>query len=498
MTALAIVFACSGEEPAEQPSAPDEDLSGYDLTKFFFSNSISTDIDRNTGIITVKMPYGSKLSGLKAHFTVADGADVFVDGVQQVSGITENNFSMPVKYKVRYNGLENIYTVAIGYSSIPVLYISTALDITSKEVWVEGGTLYMVNAGENNAIYESTSVRGRGNYTWNRPKKPYAIKLSKKAKVLGMPEHKRWVLLANYIDPSALRNAAAFEIARKAEGLAWTPSGHFVDVVLNGVFRGNYYLCEQVRVNKYRVNITEMTSTDLDDVSITGGYLCELDVNFDEVNRFRTKYGKDGDNKTGMPVMIKNPDEDVLQPAQFTYIKNYFYSLEELLYADDFPADGKYREMLDINSFIDWWLVTEIIQNREAMWPKSAFMYKDRGGKLCAGPVWDSDWNTFRENSKDWRINEAIYYGILFKDPYFVSTVKSRWARLKTNLADITKDISAIAAENKASVEYNNTIWPVISGINDFAGLSYDNNVAAINKSITDRIAWMDSAINGM
>lgn len=130
-------------------------------------------------------------------------------------------------------------------------------------------------------------------------KKPCAFKLSSRRQALGMAKHKRRVLLANCFDRSLIRNAVVFELGRETS-LEWTPRGEYVDLVLNGVLLGNYYLCEQIKVDKNRVNITEMSSSDVDGESVTGGYLLEYDVNYDEVNKFKTAV-------KNYPVNIKEP-----------------------------------------------------------------------------------------------------------------------------------------------------------------------------------------------
>ena len=121
-------------------------------------------------------------------------------------------------------------------TGLPVVYIDTpeAQPITSKEIWMEGVNLLIFNADGSLDYEGSTQMKGRGNSTWTQfPKKPYALKLDKKAKILGMPSHKRWCLLANWMDRTLIRNAVAFEISRRTE-LAWTPNGFFVELVLNG------------------------------------------------------------------------------------------------------------------------------------------------------------------------------------------------------------------------------------------------------------------------
>ena len=131
-------------------------------------------------------------------------------------------------------------------TSLPKVYITTpnGVGITSKEDWLKDGNIRIVDENGDEVLNASSSFKGRGNSTWTYPKKPYAIKLDKKAEVLGMPKHKRWVLLANWKDRTLMRNAVAFEMARVC--MDWTPRGRFVELYLNGIHQGNYYLCVNI------------------------------------------------------------------------------------------------------------------------------------------------------------------------------------------------------------------------------------------------------------
>ena len=139
-----------------------------------------------------------------------------------------------------------------------------------------------------------------------------------------MPKHKRWVLLANYLDRTLLRNHVAFHIAMLTD-LEWTPRGQHVELILNGEYRGNYYLCEQIKVDENRVNIHEMESSDIEGEALTGGYLMELDNHYDEVNKFKSQIRE-------LPYMFKEPDEDVLTAEQFAYMQDYVNDFENALY----------------------------------------------------------------------------------------------------------------------------------------------------------------------
>lgn len=409
--------------------------------------------------------------------------DTFRDKVALVL-TTKDRSGNPVQYS------SEIFEITSEGFELPVLYLTTpgGQNITSKENWMADCVIEIVTPNEDDDIYLSNvSLRGRGNSTWGYPKKPYAIKLDKKSEVLGMPAHKRWVLLANWMDKTLLRNSVAFEIARKT-GLEWTPRGTFVEVVLNGAHLGNYYLCEQIKVDKNRVNVAELKETDTEEPAITGGYLVELDTYYDEVNKFRSIH-------KNLPVNFKEPDEDVLNSQQMNWFSNYFNRIEDILYG---AGEGSYQDYIDVNSFIDWWLVHELTYNTEPNHPKSSYMHKDRNGKLKAGPVWDFDWATFIPNIDNFRVNNAIWYDKLFEDPAFVETVKQRWNTLKPGFQTIIPFIDEQAAYIRQSAIVNANMWPINQDINGDEKMSFDAAVNRIREAYEGRINTLDRLIGDL
>jgi hypothetical protein len=296
-----------------------------------------------------------------------------------------------------------------------------------------------------------------------------------------MPKHKRWVLLANWMDRTIMRNRISFAIAMKT-GLAWTPRGEFVELILNGQHKGNYYLCEHIKVDENRVNVDE-----LEDDKTDSGYIMELDSYFDEVNKFRSQY-------YNLPYMFKDPDE--VNSAQFTFLQNYVNTLEYALYNSTKFASREYTQYMDVDSFIDWWLVHELTGNEEPKHPKSSYMHKDAGGKLTMGPVWDFDWETFTDNLK-FRIPDCMYYGRLFEDPEFKALTKERWNSLKANFETIPDFIEAQAEYIKNSEAMNFEMWPNVGyNINKDTHLSFDEAILKMQEFYLAKLNWMDSEIN--
>ena len=467
---------------------------------------------------TVTATKTSPIQEVKLKNLTLDGDNQVLDAYVVMKAIDLTNNTLTVKI---YDNAGNIYVIDRGLggrvfeagaiyhatreaslssesTGLPVVFINTPnnVAITSKDVWKEGTSITILNPdGSVDYEAEDLSIRGRGNSTWGYPKKPYALKLGSKSKVLGMKKHKRWVLLANWMDRTDMRNDIAFQIAKQTN-LAWTPNGKFVEVILNGVHQGNYYLCEQIKVDENRLNITKMTETDIDGDAITGGYLMEMDVLYDEVNKFYS-------GTKNLPYMFKEPDEEVLQPEQLSYFENYINTMESYLYADNWLDNREYADYMDIGSFVDWWFVYELTMNGEPGHPKSSYVHKDRLGKLKAGPVWDFDWHTFiPSEASSYTIKNAIYYSRLFNDPIFVSEIQTRWALYKSNFDAIPDYIRAVAAQIKKSNEIDYIMWPLTAHgygvINGDQDMSFDDAVDRLINAYTAKLHWLDQQINNM
>lgn len=446
----------------------------------------------------LKFTYGTAMKTKVVNFEVSEGSTVSVDGKQLTSGSSSVSFDRPINLVVSNGGKapDRKYVIYPHFSSVPVLYLQSPRSISSKTVWVENCTMQIGNAGEFNIDLDKVQLRGRGNSTWGYPKKPYAIKLDSRTKIMGMPKHKRWVLLANWLDKTVMRNALAFEVARTLGGMAWTPSGTWVDVVLNGQYIGNYYLCEQIRIDKNRVNIDELTTSQVSGEALTGGYLMEVDTYFDEPYRFRSAV-------KGLPFNLKSPDENV-PGAQINYITNYVGKIEDILYKKSDIGKGDIWNHIDMDSFIDWWIVNEVARNWEPNHPKSSYMHKARSGLMYAGPVWDFDWATFQTQQTEYTngpliIKGAIWYDRLFQYPEFVARVKERWAKCKPLLEAIpTEFIDVNADKIRESAEANSNLWPISSGVNTDYRMSFTAAVAAMRSFYINRIAEMDRAIKAL
>ena len=465
------------------------EFSGYSISSLAFlkkdnPTALITDfnLSLNSSHITLTSPYITSPE-LALSFKT-DAAKVLVGDVEQISGKTINDFSKPVTYSfVSALGEVQKYTIQVKHSGLPVVVINTpgGAEIPPKtEDWLADATLTIYNTDATIGYAGTTGIRGRGNSTWKYPKKPYALKLDSKAEILGMPKHKRWVLLANWLDRTLLRNHVSFRIAMQTD-LAWTPRGEFVEVVLNGRHIGNYYLCEHIKVDKNRVDIHELEETDVD-----GGFMMEIDTYYDEPFKFKSA-------KRQFPYMFKDPDE--VNDAQFAFMRDFIGNLEGALYDKSRFAAREYADYLDVDSFVDWWITYELTGNTETKHPKSTYVYKDKGGKLKAGPVWDFDWKTYRLNNEEWVTKNHLYYDVLFTDPVFVAAVKERWNLYETKLRAIPQFIEAEAQRIRNSEEVNHQMWPVTQNTNEDINLSFSEAVARMKMSYEAKLEFMDKEI---
>ena len=339
-------------------------------------------------------------------------------------------------------------------TGLPVVVINTAgnAPVTSKTNYVNAEILIQGVAAGQNLPVSTCRIRGRGNTTWTWPKKPYLVALDKRQSLLGMPEHKRWVLLANFMDRTLMRNLVSMRVSSMTN-LAWTPRCVPVELVLNGRHQGSYLLIEQVRVDENRLNISE-----------DGGYLFELDFHYDNPVQWTDKHGSCHGMSRGIPFSVKYPDSDDITSDQISYAKNYIAEVADVIYGSNFkdPVNG-YAKYLDVDSFIDYWIVYEVMTNHELNNPGSIMFHKDVGGKLTAGPCWDFDWGIlsfYTSNGEYGLVNkDAIWYSRLFQDPDFKSRVKARFLELKPQLQTIPSYMDECEKLLEKSAGLNFKMW---------------------------------------
>lgn len=395
---------------------------------------------------------------------------------------------------------------------IPAVFITTDdPSAISRDEYID--CTLQIDAGMTGGEYSGTEVlagkiRGRGHSTWEWPKKPYKIKLEEKASLLGMTEAKRWVLLADYADESLLRNTAAFEMARSLGSFKFVPHAIPVDVYLNGIYQGVYTLGEQLEVKSTRLAIDNNLA------NLETGYLLEVggaDPNIDKPgwNCF------DLPSDCGINVLIKSPDTEEDPNAEnnwtqehFDFIYNYVCKADEAI-----TTLTDYEKYIDVDSFIDWFLVHELSYNLDSCFRRSCYITKPKLGKLRMGPVWDFDLafgNMYMDNPlyNDWATvgnsDRSSYIGVtwfnyLMTDESFRSRARERWDEVKDTMCESALNaIDSLKTKLIPSADMNFEIWATLGVANGFQPKAmeqyntYNDQVNYLRKFIKNRKKWID------
>lgn len=371
----------------------------------------------NDGNYYLFLPTTADKSNITVWFT-AD-ADVMCGETKLVNGEATDVFANGdsftltcgnVSYNVKVLQSENSGTIYINTES------GNMDAIHADKSHKESGDIIVLD-GNGNVQYEGelSSIKGRGNSTWLQTKKPYNIKLDKKADLFGMGKNKSWCLLASATEPSFIRNKLVYDFAYNI-GVETTGFAHYANLYLNGEYAGLYILSEKVDVGENRVDIYDLEGAtedvndkDLDEYKlagkqnsqawgtikyadipnnpeeITGGYLLELEKIYryvDEVSGFITDIGQ--------AVVVKTPE--YASKAQVEYISGYYQDFEDALYsATGYNSKGKhYSDYIDVDALARMYVLQEFTAIFDGC-SSSFYLWKDVGGKLTAGPAWDYD-----------------------------------------------------------------------------------------------------------
>lgn len=255
-------------------------------------------------------------------------------------------------------------TLEISLKDVPIEQI----DAGTKDIKYPGNTV-TITTNDKNATYEDVEIKGRGNYTWMQLKKPYQIKFSKNTDLFDHSATKKWVLLADYLDPTHLRNSTAFFLADLIDE-NYAHQGNPIELQIDHDYRGLYYIVKKIGVNKAGVNLKNEDSI-----------LIELD----------NSYGKNEDClydiKSNCYIVKDIVNEDYTDQA----LENFLSSLNKVYDAIKEQDYQAISEIIDIDSFAKYYLISEFTVNPDA-YNSSFYMYQDgKDAKIYAGPVWDFD-----------------------------------------------------------------------------------------------------------
>lgn len=423
---------------------------------------------------------------------------------------------------------------ALTSSLLPIVAIETNGNTIADDPKVMADMKIIYNGvGIRNYLTDTTmdysgkiGIEYRGNYSASLPQKPYAFETwdslgnAINVPLLGMPAENDWLLIANYNDKSFARNILPFHF--------FDEMGHYsirsrlVDVVLDGNYQGIYLLCEKIKRDINRVNIANLTPTEITSPDVTGGYMLKIDY-WDNSNSWQLNYSPINCPTADVHMVYVDPKAAEIVPQQASYIQNFFNDFETALYSSTFddPLIG-YRKYIDVGSFIDYFLVNEVTRNIDGF-KKSRYFSKDKDlldgtlSRLKAGPVWDFDWSQkdidggsqngsgFIHGICDQDVVPPGWYVRLLEDPAFANEVRCRYNELRASIFDevaIQAKIDSVAQVVNESQNWHYLVWGnmgVASGTGEVQApsQSYAEEIQKLKDWYARRFTWLDSNMPG-
>lgn len=536
MAALSLLWACQPDDEIPAQKADEQCKSLTALLAAYDSGRVFTSAAHSGSVCEISFSDGSKVSVPASDFEIEDctasapqtvsvtGSYWTVGGV--VKPVKVNALLPNAKAQVVYACFDtetlhlwlsncgeltfpSVASEIPRLQNLPVVKIVTdgGAAIVDKKNYVKG-TIEISDPehlySDETVFTATVGIRGRGNSTWGWPKKPWKVKLDSKASVLGMPADKEWCLLANYSDRTLLRNLVAMRLSEIC-GFSWTPRMRSVEVYLNGSYQGVYTFCEHKKVSSSRVDINVVGETVTYGDALTGDYYFEIEEQQDETACWYTGMG--------VPMMFSEPEEP--NSAQFDYAKKYFSDFENALEGSSFADPKKgYAAYIDVDSFIDYYIVQELTKNVDGNLRKSSFLTKTRGGKLEMYHLWDFDLTLGNCGYlpvgngpegfwiKDYASNSTWgggWYHRLFQDPAFVDKVQSRWGELYPQLEAVAQWIETQAQILDPAQKRNFSKWSIRESV-DWVKFpsrgSYEAEVDYLIDFYTKRLKWLDTELH--
>ncbi len=409
---------------------------------------------------------------------------------------------------------------------IPVLTLNTSGEPIPNNPKIDAQLTIFI---DNEISFEGrVAIESRGSSSQSFPKKSYSFETRDDnnqdidVALLGLPEEEDWILTGPYSDKSLIRNIFIYDLSREMGN--YSSRSLPVELNLNDSHKGVYVLSEKLKRDKKRIDISKLNPDENSGEDLTGGYILQIDrddedqLNDSFTSDYPPPFAEKGQQVT---FVYEEPGADEITTQQKNYIQNYISGFEDALASQNFTDPvGGYLSYINVSSFIDFFLINELANNVDA-YRLSTYMTKDKNGKLNMGPVWDFNYSLgnvdycsagettvwaykFNERCGNHDQQVPFWWSRFLEDPSFVSQLKDRWTKLRNdefslnNLHKMIDNYSILLRETGAA-ERNFETWAILGTDihpNSFVGDTYDDEINFLKSWISDRLNWMDGAIN--
>ncbi len=388
--------------------------------------------------------------------------------------------------------IDRIYiTSETALKNLQKEYVPATLEVVDKN-----GTVVKTDT--------SSSVKLRGNSTSKAEKKPFKIKFNKKYSLFGMDEGKGWNVLANAFDKTMMRNKLGFDLAT-AMGVPYVSQSHFCDIYYNGALQGNYLVTEPVEAGPNKVDIGEDETTK--------DFMIEIERERYESDVTYTK------SKAGIRFAFNVPE--VPTKEQLDNANAVINRAEDAMKTNRMSEYSKY---IDVDSFVNYYIVSEIFKAVDFNYSSTRFFYKN--GKMYAGPIWDIDlssgnaskyfYKAYYEGDISYKglfATEMKWMGWLMDSDEFVAKVKARLSKMKNRIQNMytdnslgksqidqfTTNYASSFTRNYLSVEEGGAGWSLTkrySTCDNAKGLELDPQPSTYKASVDLLQGWLKNRVN--
>lgn len=313
--------------------------------------------------------------------------------------------------------------------------------------------------------------------------------------IFGMPSENDFILKAEYLDYSLLKNSLTYEMSRRMGRYA--PRTQFGELVLNGEYMGVYTLTEKIKRDENRVDIAKLDADDLAGDSLTGGYIFEMNINGQPGDWYSDFAPVDGPLEVEFKMVYPRSEE--IAEEQLNYIHAYTDSFEYALHGSDFlDSINGYRNLISVKSFIDFMLVNEFSANYDS-YGRSTFLFKDKNKELNIGPPWDYDraYAPWTVEGWVWEITHGywpfpFWWSKFREDPEWRDEVYCRWTDLRQSVFSTDSFLTFI----DSNAEYlHDAALRNFERWGELAVSDYDYEIDVLKQFVQDRLIWIDEAL---
>lgn len=511
-------------------------LNGTEIARDNVNNPVSWNMKLN-GLHEANMYDGGK----PERFEISKYKDALLKNGENILAVevhnessTSSDLSSNVFLHVGLTDSEKVYAntpdwfwdpVDFMNFNLPLVIINTNGQTIPEEPRIVADMGIINNGeGQTNAEFDDwneysgkISIERRGESSKGFKKKSYSIELQNEdgsnnnVSILGFPEENDFVLYGPYSDKTLIKNVLSYELFRRTG--RWAPGTRYVEVILDGEYKGVYVLTEKLKRDENRVDIDKITEEDISPEEISGGYILRRDktAKSDDDEWWRSPVGQPYHET--MWYEYFDPKYKDLTSDQADYIKYWMEEFDNVMSGDDFntPEIG-YKKYIKTKSFIDMMFLNEISKGIDN-YLFSTYFHKENdadGGQLIAGPPWDYNLGYGNLNyGDDW--DAAEYYGWcytqgsrvywferLMEDEGYRNKVYCRWTKFRESIysdENIEAIIDSCINVLGPAVDRNFEKYPILGEYFWPAKHwpdTYEEEIYELKSWLIDRLDWID------